>query len=109
MESAHTTESERLRRELTRLRGVEEEARNSANRVTTLQEELEKLRKELQNTRKEKKAIEDWAQTYQDEMEQVRVCFGVHSNTQSYIYLFTLIICYVCKQYLVWVFFFFCM
>ncbi|XP_060780203.1 unconventional myosin-Va isoform X1 [Neoarius graeffei] len=71
LESAHTTESERLRRELTRLRGVEEEARNSANRVTTLQEELEKLRKELQNTRKEKKAIEDWAQTYQDEMEQM--------------------------------------
>ncbi|KAG7333549.1 hypothetical protein KOW79_003684 [Hemibagrus wyckioides] len=71
LESAHATESERLRRDLTRLRGVEEEARNSANRVSTLQEELEKLRKDLQNTQKEKKAIEDWAQTYQDEMEQM--------------------------------------
>ncbi|KAK3570040.1 hypothetical protein QTP86_009439, partial [Hemibagrus guttatus] len=71
LESSHATESERLRRDLTRLRGVEEEARNSANRVSTLQEELEKLRKELQKTQKEKKAIEDWAQTYQDEMEQM--------------------------------------
>ncbi|KAM9481122.1 unconventional myosin-Va isoform 4-T4 [Clarias gariepinus] len=71
LESAHATESERLRKELTRLRGVEEDARNSANRVTTLQEELEKLRKELETTQKEKKAIEDWAQTYQDEMEKM--------------------------------------
>ncbi|MCI4378912.1 hypothetical protein PGIGA_G00221740 [Pangasianodon gigas] len=71
LETAHATESERLRKELTRLRGVEEEARNSANRVTTLQEELEKLRKDLQSTQKEKKAIEDWAQTYQDEMEKM--------------------------------------
>ncbi|KAF5895582.1 unconventional myosin-Va isoform X5, partial [Clarias magur] len=71
LESAHATESERLRKELTRLRGVEEDARNSANRVTTLQEELEKLRKELESTQKEKKAIEDWAQTYQDEMEKM--------------------------------------
>lgn len=79
LENAHATESERLRKELTRLHGVEEEARNSANRVTTLQEELEKLRKDLQNTQKEKKAIEDWAQTYQDEMEQVRTCTCLHT------------------------------
>ncbi|KAF7698761.1 hypothetical protein HF521_003503 [Silurus meridionalis] len=71
LEHAHATESERLRKDLTRLRGVEEEAKNNANRVTTLQEELEKLRKDLQNTQKEKKAIEDWAKTYQDEMEKM--------------------------------------
>lgn len=57
--------------EVTRLRGAEEDAKNNANRVTSLLEELERLRKDLQNTQKEKKAIEDWARTYQDEMEQV--------------------------------------
>lgn len=61
-----------MRTELTRLRGAEEEAKNNANKVTSLVEELERLRKDLQTTQKEKKAIEDWAQTYQDEMEQVR-------------------------------------
>ncbi|XP_072551560.1 unconventional myosin-Va isoform X1 [Salminus brasiliensis] len=71
LEVAHTTESERLRRELSRLRCAEEEAKSSNNRVITLQEELERLRAELQNTQKEKKAIEDWAQTYQDEMEHM--------------------------------------
>uniref|UniRef100_A0AAY5EK05 Unconventional myosin-Va n=1 Tax=Electrophorus electricus TaxID=8005 RepID=A0AAY5EK05_ELEEL len=70
-ESTHAAESERTRRELTRLRGAEDEARNSANRVASLQEELERLKVELQSTQKEKKAIEDWAQTYQDEMEQM--------------------------------------
>ncbi|KAI2653985.1 Unconventional myosin-Va [Labeo rohita] len=68
---SHATESERLRVELTRLRGAEEDAKNNANKVTSLLEELERLRKDLQNTQKEKKAIEDWAQTYQDEMEQM--------------------------------------
>ncbi|XP_076851437.1 unconventional myosin-Va isoform X5 [Brachyhypopomus gauderio] len=70
-ETAHATEGERMRRELTRLRGAEEEAKSSANRVVSLQEELERLRVELQSTQKEKKAIEDWAQTYQDEMEKM--------------------------------------
>ncbi|XP_049339462.1 unconventional myosin-Va isoform X5 [Astyanax mexicanus] len=71
LEVAHTAESERLRRELSRLRCAEEDAKNSNNRVITLQEELERLRAELQSTQKEKKAIEDWAQTYQDEMEKM--------------------------------------
>ncbi|XP_050990798.1 unconventional myosin-Va isoform X1 [Labeo rohita] len=71
LEVSHATESERLRVELTRLRGAEEDAKNNANKVTSLLEELERLRKDLQNTQKEKKAIEDWAQTYQDEMEQM--------------------------------------
>uniref|UniRef100_A0A672NZC4 Myosin VA n=1 Tax=Sinocyclocheilus grahami TaxID=75366 RepID=A0A672NZC4_SINGR len=71
LEVSHAAESERLRVELTRLRGAEEDAKNNANKVTSLLEELERLRKDLQNTRKEKKAIEDWAQTYQDEMEKM--------------------------------------
>ncbi|XP_073671822.1 unconventional myosin-Va isoform X2 [Paramisgurnus dabryanus] len=71
LEISHAAESERMRGELTRLRGAEEEAKNNANRVTSLLEELERLRKDLQNTQKEKKTIEDWAQKYQDEMEQM--------------------------------------
>uniref|UniRef100_A0AAR2K260 Unconventional myosin-Va n=1 Tax=Pygocentrus nattereri TaxID=42514 RepID=A0AAR2K260_PYGNA len=71
LEVTHAAESERLRRELSRLRCAEEDAKNSNNRVITLQEELERLRAELQNTQKEKKAIEEWAQKYQDEMEQM--------------------------------------
>uniref|UniRef100_A0A8C2DCR7 Myosin VAa n=1 Tax=Cyprinus carpio TaxID=7962 RepID=A0A8C2DCR7_CYPCA len=71
LEVSHAAESERQRVELTRLRGAEEDAKNNANKVTSLLEELERLRKDLQNTQKEKKAIEDWARTYQDEMEQV--------------------------------------
>ena len=60
-----------MRTELTRLRGAEEEAKNNANRVNTLLEELERLKKELHTTQKEKKTIEDWAQKYRDEMEKV--------------------------------------
>uniref|UniRef100_A0A9J8BCR9 Unconventional myosin-Va n=1 Tax=Cyprinus carpio carpio TaxID=630221 RepID=A0A9J8BCR9_CYPCA len=71
LENSHAAESERLRVELTRLRGAEEDAKNNANKVTSLLEELERLRKDLQNTQKEKKAIEDWAKTYQEEMEKV--------------------------------------
>ncbi|XP_059362164.1 unconventional myosin-Va-like isoform X4 [Carassius carassius] len=71
LEVSHAAESERLRVELTRLRGAEEDAKNNANKVTSLLEEVERLRKDLQNTQKEKKAIEDWARTYQDEMEQM--------------------------------------
>ncbi|KAM6980375.1 unconventional myosin-Va isoform 2-T2 [Aplochiton taeniatus] len=71
LESTHAAESERMRVELTRLRGAEEEAKSNGNRVTSLLEELEKLRKELSTTQKEKKTIEDWAQTYRDEMEKM--------------------------------------
>lgn len=61
-----------MRGELSRLRGVEEEAKNKTNQVSSLLEELERLRKELITTQQEKKTIEDWAQTYRDEMEKVR-------------------------------------
>lgn len=72
LESSYTAESERLRSDLSRLRGVEEEAKNKTNQVASLLEELERLRKELSTTQKEKKTIEDWAQTYRNEMEKVR-------------------------------------
>ncbi|KAM3624690.1 uncharacterized protein V6R79_000223 [Siganus canaliculatus] len=71
LENSYTTESERMRGELGRLRGVEEEARNKSNQVTSLLEELERLKKELSATQQEKKTIEDWAQNYRDEMEKM--------------------------------------
>ncbi|XP_061524368.1 LOW QUALITY PROTEIN: unconventional myosin-Va [Phycodurus eques] len=69
--NTYTTESERLRGELGRLRGVEEEARSKGNQVNCLLEELEKLKKELSTTQQEKKIIEDWVQTYRGEMEKL--------------------------------------
>uniref|UniRef100_A0A8D0AEF7 Myosin VA n=1 Tax=Sander lucioperca TaxID=283035 RepID=A0A8D0AEF7_SANLU len=72
LETSSTAERERMRGELNRLRGVEEDAKNKGNQVTSLLEQLEKLKKELSSTQKEKKTIEDWAQTYRDEMEKVR-------------------------------------
>lgn len=84
LETSYSAESERMRGELTRLRGFEEEAKNKTNQVSSLLEELEKLRKELSTTQQEKKTIEDWAQNYRNEMEKVRqestsfsVCTGV--------------------------------
>ncbi|XP_077375932.1 unconventional myosin-Va isoform X4 [Festucalex cinctus] len=71
LENTYTTESERLRGELGRLRGVEEEARCKGNQVNCLLEELEKLKKELSTTQQEKKTIEDWAQSYRGEMEKM--------------------------------------
>lgn len=71
LESSYATESERMRGELGRLRGVEEEARNKANQLSSLMEELERLKKELSATQNEKKTIEEWAQNYRDEMEEM--------------------------------------
>ncbi|XP_035538304.1 unconventional myosin-Va isoform X11 [Morone saxatilis] len=71
LENSYTAESERMRGELNRLRGVEEEAKKKTNQVTSLLEELERLRKELSATQQEKKTIEDWAQTYRNEMEMM--------------------------------------
>lgn len=61
-----------MRGELSRLRGVEEDAKNKGNQVSSLLEELERLKKELSATQQEKKTIENWAQSYRDEMEKVR-------------------------------------
>ncbi|XP_066557467.1 unconventional myosin-Va [Amia ocellicauda] len=71
LENSCAVETEKLRNEVARLRGTEEEARNNANRINTLQEELARLTKELQETKVEKKTIEDWAEKYRDEMEQM--------------------------------------
>uniref|UniRef100_A0A8C5I7F1 Myosin VAa n=1 Tax=Gouania willdenowi TaxID=441366 RepID=A0A8C5I7F1_GOUWI len=71
LETSYTTESERMRAELTRLRGAEEDAKNKGNQVSSLQEELERLRKELSTTQQEKKNIEDWTQAYKDKMEKM--------------------------------------
>lgn len=72
LETSHTAESEKMRTELNRLRGYEEEAKSKTNQVTSLLEELEKLKKELSVTQQEKKTIEDWAHTYKNDMEKVR-------------------------------------
>lgn len=61
-----------MRAEVTRLRGVDEDAKNKGNQLNALMEELAKLKKELSTTQQEKKTIEDWAKTYRDEMEKVR-------------------------------------
>uniref|UniRef100_A0A8D3CL68 Myosin VA n=1 Tax=Scophthalmus maximus TaxID=52904 RepID=A0A8D3CL68_SCOMX len=71
LETSYSAESERMRGELSRLRGVEEDAKNKTIQVTSLLEELERLRKELSVTQKEKKTIEDWAHTYRNEMEKM--------------------------------------
>ncbi|KAM4744941.1 unconventional myosin-Va isoform 3-T3 [Anableps anableps] len=71
LESSYASESERMRGELGRLRGVEEDAKNKASQVSSLLEELERLKKELSVTQQEKKTIEDWAQKYRDEMEKM--------------------------------------
>lgn len=80
-----------MRGELTRLRGYEEEAKNKTNQVSSLLEEMEKLKKELSTTQQEKKTIEDWAHTYRNEMEKVRpecdgvlVCTVIHPFTAPF-------------------------
>ncbi|XP_031425450.1 unconventional myosin-Va isoform X2 [Clupea harengus] len=71
LENSHAIESEKMRKEVTRLRTAEEDAKTNANKVTSLLEELARLRLELKTTQSEKKVIEDWAETYRDEMEKM--------------------------------------
>ncbi|XP_072321462.1 unconventional myosin-Va isoform X3 [Eucyclogobius newberryi] len=70
VEISYAAESEKMRTELNRLHGVEEDARNKTNQLSTLLEELERLKKELATTQKEKKTIEDWTQNYKTQMEK---------------------------------------
>uniref|UniRef100_A0A672VC48 Unconventional myosin-Va n=1 Tax=Strigops habroptila TaxID=2489341 RepID=A0A672VC48_STRHB len=70
LEITYSTETEKLRSDVERLRMSEEEAKNAANRVLSLQEEIAKLRKELHQTQSEKKTIEEWADKYKHETEQ---------------------------------------
>lgn len=70
LEITYSTETEKLRSDVERLRMSEEEAKNATNRVLSLQEEIAKLRKELHQTQSEKKTIEEWADKYKHETEQ---------------------------------------
>uniref|UniRef100_A0A8C3SU88 Unconventional myosin-Va n=1 Tax=Chelydra serpentina TaxID=8475 RepID=A0A8C3SU88_CHESE len=71
LETTYNTETEKLRSDVERLRMSEEEAKNATNRVNMLQEEITKLRKELHQTQSEKKTIEEWADKYKQETEQL--------------------------------------
>lgn len=81
LEITYSTETEKLRSDVERLRMSEEEAKNATNRVLSLQEEIAKLRKELQQTQTEKKTIEEWADKYKHETEQVSMQSQVHEQT----------------------------
>ncbi|XP_041082396.1 unconventional myosin-Va-like isoform X2 [Polyodon spathula] len=69
--NSYAVESEKLRNEVERLRLTEEEARNNSNRITTLLEELARLKKELCDTQRDKRTIEEWADKYKLETEQL--------------------------------------
>lgn len=72
LEGIYNTETEKLRSDLERLQLSEEEARIATGRVLSLQEEIAKLRKDLEQTQSEKKSIEERADRYKQETEQVR-------------------------------------
>lgn len=80
LEITYSTETEKLRSDVERLRMSEEEAKNATNRVISLQEEIAKLRKELQQTQSEKKTIEERADKYKHETEQASMQSRVHER-----------------------------
>ncbi|KAG8575722.1 hypothetical protein GDO81_009651 [Engystomops pustulosus] len=71
LEVTYNTEKDKLRSDVDRLKQFEEEAKNATNQVMSLQEELARLRKELLHTQNEKKKIEDNANKYKSETEQL--------------------------------------
>ncbi|KAL7980035.1 hypothetical protein Chor_001303 [Crotalus horridus] len=71
LEAAYASETEKLRHDIERLRMSEEEAKNATNRLMSLQEEISRLRKELSQIQTEKKAIEEKAGLYKQEMDQL--------------------------------------
>ncbi|KAM9311373.1 unconventional myosin-Va isoform 3-T3 [Gastrophryne carolinensis] len=71
LEITYNTEKDKLRNDVDRLKPFEEEAKNATNRMITLQDELARLRKELEQTQKEKKIIEEKADVYRTETEQL--------------------------------------
>lgn len=71
LEGIYTSETEKLRSDLERLQLSEEEAKIATGRVLSLQEEIAKLRKDLEQTQSEKKSIEERADRYKQETEQV--------------------------------------
>lgn len=80
LEITYSTETEKLRSDVERLRMSEEEAKNATNRVLSLQEEIAKLRKELHQTQSEKKTIEEWADKYKHETEQASMQSQMHEK-----------------------------
>lgn len=80
LEAAYSSETEKLRSDVERLRMSEEEAKNATNRVLTLQEEITKLQKELHKTQSEKKSIQEKAEVYKQETDQVSVPFAPHQK-----------------------------
>ncbi|MBZ3872842.1 Unconventional myosin-Va [Sciurus carolinensis] len=71
LEGTYNSETEKLRSDLERLQLSEEEAKVATGRVLSLQEEIAKLRKDLEQTRSEKKTIEERADRYKQETEQL--------------------------------------
>lgn len=71
LEGIYNSETEKLRSDLERLQLSEEEAKIATGRVLSLQEEIAKLRKDLEQTQSEKKSIEEHADRYKQETEQV--------------------------------------
>uniref|UniRef100_A0A8D2CNZ4 Myosin VA n=1 Tax=Sciurus vulgaris TaxID=55149 RepID=A0A8D2CNZ4_SCIVU len=71
LEGTYNSETEKLRSDLERLQLSEEEAKVATGRVLSLQEEIAKLRKDLEQTRSEKKTIEERADRYKQETEQI--------------------------------------
>ncbi|KAM4749654.1 unconventional myosin-Va isoform 3-T3 [Rhinophrynus dorsalis] len=71
LEVTYNAERDKMHVEVDRLRLCEEEAKNAANRMVTLQDELARLRKELLQTQAEKKTVEERAEKYKSETEQL--------------------------------------
>lgn len=71
LEGIYNSETEKLRSDLERLQLSEEEAKIATGRVLSLQQEINKLRKDLEQTQSEKKSIEEHADRYKQETEQV--------------------------------------
>uniref|UniRef100_A0A2K6FYF9 Unconventional myosin-Va n=1 Tax=Propithecus coquereli TaxID=379532 RepID=A0A2K6FYF9_PROCO len=71
LEGIYNSETEKLRSDLERLQLSEEEAKIATGRVLSLQEEIAKLRKDLEQTQSEKKCIEERADRYKQETEEL--------------------------------------
>ncbi|XP_066492632.1 unconventional myosin-Va [Tiliqua scincoides] len=71
LETAYHSETEKLKNDVERLRMSDEEAKNATNRALSLQEEITRLRKELHQIQSEKKMIEETADIYKQETDQL--------------------------------------
>uniref|UniRef100_A0A8D2LY73 Unconventional myosin-Va n=1 Tax=Varanus komodoensis TaxID=61221 RepID=A0A8D2LY73_VARKO len=83
LEIAYNSETEKLKNDVERLRMSEEEAKNATNRLLSLREEIAKLQKELHQTQAEKKIIEEKADLYKKETDQVRIPFPVPQSLKN--------------------------